>query len=89
MVHVDLDALQKIHRSAVRWIVNLTETLCLALGKECFQKGDVKAESLEPMAIEKEIDVKSKFLADLKAMPTLSADDVWELERQELPMPEK
>ena len=37
-------------------------------------------------AAERAVDVKSKALTDLKAVPTLSPDDVMELERHEQAM---
>ena len=44
-------------------------------------KRDVKAKSLELPVAESEVDVKSKALADLEVVPTLSPDYVMELER--------
>ena len=44
---------------------------------------DVEAKSLELKTTKKEIDEKSKVVVDLKAMPTLSTNDVKELERHE------
>jgi len=50
---------------------------------ECQLKRDVKAKSLELTVTEDDVDVESKALADLEAMPTLLPDDVIELERHE------
>ena len=47
----------------------------------CQPKRDAKAKSFELQAVESEVDVKSKALADLEVVPSLSPDDVMELER--------
>ena len=44
-------------------------------------KRDVKAKSLELPAAESEVVVKSKALTDLEVVPTLSPNDVMEVER--------
>jgi len=49
--------------------------------EECQLKGDVATKSLKLPAADSEVDMKSKALTDLKAVPTLSLDDVLELER--------
>jgi len=49
-------------------------------------KRDTEAKSLELQAVESEVDVKSKALADLEVVPTLSPDDVIELESHEQPI---
>jgi len=59
----------------------LEETLRGAWEEECQLKRDAEAKSLELKAAESEVDVKSKTLADLEIVPSLSLDDVMELER--------
>ena len=64
-------------------ITNLEETLPLAWENDCQLKRDVKAKSLDLQGAMSEVDVKSKALADLEVVPTLSPDDEMELERHE------
>jgi len=59
----------------------LEETLHGVLEEEYQLKRDADAKSLKLQAAESEGKVKSKALVDLKAVLTLSADDVMELER--------
>ena len=51
--------------------------------KEGQLKNDVKAKSLLLMTTQREVDKNSKVLVNLKALPTLSRDDVKELKRHE------
>ena len=46
----------------------------------------MEVKSLEVQATKSEVNVKSKTLADLQPMPTLSPDDVIELERHKQAM---
>ena len=64
-----------------RGITNLEETVRLNREEKCQLKRDVEAKSLKLRAIKSEVDVKSKALADLEAMPTLSPHDVMKLGR--------
>ena len=64
----------------------MEETLCGAREEECQLKRDTEAKSIELQAAGSEVDVKSKALANLEAVPTLSPDDVMELERHEQAM---
>jgi len=59
----------------------LEQTLRGARKEECQLKSYAEAKSLELKAAESEVDVKSKTLADLEIVPSLSLDDVMELER--------
>ena len=86
MVLTKLDALQERHRSVTQRISDLEETLRGAREVECQLKRDAEAKSLELQATESEVDVKSKTLAGLQAMPTLSPNDVMDLERHEQAM---
>ena len=49
----------------------------------CQLKRDAKAKSLQLQAAESVVDVKSNPFAGLEAVPTLSPDDVMELEKHE------
>ena len=80
MVRADPDALQEWHGSVIQRIANLEQSLCL-IREESQPKGDVEAKSLGLIVAKKEVDVKSKILTDLEAVPTLLSDDVRELER--------
>ena len=86
MVRTNLDALQERHRSVVHKISDFEETLHGAQEEECQLKRDIEAKSLELQAAESEVEVKSEGLADLEAMPTLSPNDMMELERHEQAM---
>ena len=86
MVPIDLDALQERHESVIQRIANLGETLRLAQKEKCQLKRDLEAKSLELIAVEDEIHVKSKALADRVVVPTLLPDDVIELERHKQAM---
>jgi len=66
----------------------LEETLRGAREEECQLKRDAEAKSLELQAVVSDVDVKSKTIADLKALPTLSPNEVMELERHEQAMPD-
>ena len=83
VVYANLNALQERYMNVIQRIVDLEETLYLTQEEECQLKEDIKAKSLELTTIEKEVDVKSKNLADLEAVPILSPHDVSELERHE------
>ena len=71
MVHADLDALQESNGSVVQKIAYLEETLHLAQEEEFQLKEDVGAKSYELIAIDREIEVKSKALIDLEVVPTM------------------
>jgi len=73
MVRIDLDVLQERHRSVLQRIFYLDKTFRGAREEECPVKRDVEAKSLELQAVESELDVKSKALADLEAMPQFVA----------------
>jgi len=49
-------------------------------------KRDANAKSLELQATDSEVDVKSKALTNLEAVPTLSLNDVMQLERHQQAM---
>jgi len=86
MVRTNLDAIQERHRSVVPRIFDLKETLHGAQEEECQLKRDVEAKSLELQAANSEVEVKSKALIDFAIVPTLSPDDVMEMERREQAM---
>jgi len=67
-------------------IVDLEEALRLAREEEHQLKGNVQVQFSLLEAADKEVDVRSKALANLKMVPTLSPDDVKELERHEYVM---
>ena len=81
MVCIDHDALQEKHGSVVWRIADLEETHCLPQEEDCQLKVNVKIKSLELTVAEREIDDKSKVLANLEVMPTFSPNDMKELER--------
>ena len=64
----------------------MEETLRGAREEECQLKRDAEVKSIQLHAAESEVDVKSKTLSDLEVVPTLSPDDVMELERHEQAM---
>lgn len=80
MVRADLGALTKKLKGVEQKIVDLDEAICLAREEEPQLKGDVQVQSSLLEAAEKEVDVRSKTLADLQMVPTFSPDDVKELE---------
>lgn len=61
----------------------MKDTLRLAQEEERQLKGDIHAQSSVVEAAEQAVDVRSKVLADLKTVSTLSPDDAKELERHE------
>ena len=85
-VRTEIDALQERHRSIIQRISDLEETLRGAREEECQLKRDVEPKSLKLQAVESEADVKSQTLADLEAVPSLSPNDVLDLERHEQAM---
>ena len=64
-------------------IIDLEDALRLAREEECQLKGDIQVQSSLLEAAEEEANVRSKALADLEMVPTLSSDDAKELERHE------
>lgn len=58
----------------------MEETICLAQEEECELNGDVEAMSLKLTDVEQKVDVKSKIVANLEALSTISPNDVKELE---------
>ena len=61
----------------------MEDALRLAREEERILKGDVQVQSSLLEAAEEEANVRSKALADLEMVPTLSSDDAKELERHE------
>lgn len=80
---VDLGALTEKLKGVERKIVDLEDTLCFAQEKERQLKDDVQVQSSLVEAAEQPVDVRSKVLADLEMVPTLSPSDAKELERHE------
>ena len=58
----------------------MEETICLAQEEECELNRDVEAMSLKLTDVEQKVDVKSKIVANLEALSTISPNDVKELE---------
>ena len=59
----------------------MEEKLCLAPEEGCQLKRDVEAKSLKLTIAEDDVDVKSKALANLEVVPTLSLDDMTDFKR--------
>jgi len=79
----DLSAVTEKLKGVAQRIVNLEDALRLAREKERQLKGNVQVRSSLLEATEQEVNVKSKALADLEMIPTLSSEDAKELERHE------
>ena len=79
----DLSAVTEKLKGVAQRIVDLEDVLRLAREEERQLKGDVQVKYSLLEATEQEVNVKSKALADLEMVPTLSSEDAKELERHE------
>ena len=79
----DLSVVTEKLKGLAQRIVDLEDALRLTREEERQLKGDVQVRSSLLEATEQEVNVKSKALADLEMVPTLSSEDAKELERHE------
>jgi len=81
--HVDLDVSTEKLKGVEQKITDLEDTLRLAREEERQLKGGIQVQSSLVEVTMQAVDVRSKSLADLKMVPTLSPDDAKVLERHE------